>query len=152
MSPRAVAPREEAKGRRRSARESRSRRAVPIAERGAATVDFVLVSVLVIILFLAALQLGLTLHVRNTLIAYAGEGARLAARADSTPRAGVQRTRELISAGLSPRFASDVHASTETVGGTQVVRVRVRAPLPVVGLLGPSGRLEVSGRAYAERQ
>lgn len=121
-------------------------------ERGAAAVDFVLVSVLVIVLFLAALQLGLTLHVRNTLIACAAEGARLGARADAAPGAGVGRTRELISTGLSPRFAGDVRATTESVGGVQVMRVRVVAPLPVVGLLGPGGRLDVSGRAYLERQ
>lgn len=122
------------------------------AERGAAAVDFVLVSVLVLVLFLAALQLGLALHVRNTLVASAAEGARLGASANATPGAGVQRTRELISSGLSPRFATDVRSTTETVGGAQVVRVRVRAPVPVVGLLGPSGRLDVSGRAYLERQ
>ena len=38
--------------------------------------DFVLVSGLVSLLFLAVLQVGLALHIRNTLIACASEGAR----------------------------------------------------------------------------
>ena len=45
-------------------------------EAGAAVADFALVSGLVSLLFLAVLQVGLALHIRNTLIACASEGAR----------------------------------------------------------------------------
>ncbi|HYN30250.1 MAG TPA: TadE/TadG family type IV pilus assembly protein [Dermatophilaceae bacterium] len=114
--------------------------------------DFVLVSTLVLVLLVAVLQLGLALHIRNTLISCASEGARLGARADSTPAAGAARTRELAAASLSPRFARDVSAVVTTAGGVEVVAVRVRAPLPVIGLLGPDGDLAVVGRAFRERQ
>jgi hypothetical protein len=34
----------------------------------------------------------------------------------------------------------------------RVVEVRVIAPLPVIGPIGPSGALTVSGRAFSEEQ
>jgi hypothetical protein len=121
-------------------------------ERGSAVAEYVMVSGLVVLLFTAVLQLGLVLHVRNTLISCASEGARLGARADAAPGMGAARARELIGASLSERYADDVSVGTGVVGGVQVVEVRVRAPFPVIGLLGPDGRLDVTGRAFQERQ
>ena len=121
-------------------------------DRGAAVADFVLVSVLVLVLFLAVVQLGLALFTRNVLISCAAEGARYGARADSTPGQGVARTQALISTSLSPSYARRVTARVRVEGGVRVVEVRVVAPLPVVGLLGPDGSVDVTGRAFAERQ
>ncbi len=121
-------------------------------ERGSAVVDFALVSVLVLALFLAVLQLGFALHVRNTLISCASEGARYGARADAEPGDGTARTRELVTASLSARYAADVTAGVAVVAGARVVTVRVRAPLPVFGPLGISGGLDVTGRAFEEDQ
>ena len=120
-------------------------------EDGAAVADFAMVSGLLALLFVAVLQLGVALHVRNTLISCASEGARLGARADATPADGVARARLLISRSISTSYARDVSAGTETVDGVQVVVVRVHAPLPVIGLLGPHD-LDVAGRAFAESQ
>ena len=83
-----------------------------------------MVSGLVVLLFTAVLQLGLVLHVRNTLISCASEGARLGARADAAPGMGATRARELIGASLSERYADDVSVGTGVVGGVQVVEVR----------------------------
>ena len=121
-------------------------------ERGAAVADFTLVSVLVVGLFLAVFQLGLALHTRNTLISCASEGARLGARADAVPGQGVSRTQALISASLSSRYARHVTSRQTVVGGVRVVEVRVVAPVPVLGLLGPADRLDVVGRAFLEAQ
>lgn len=121
-------------------------------ERGAAVTDFALTSGLVTLVFLGVVQLGLALHVRNTLLMCASEGARVAARADARPDDGVARARELIETGLSGHYARDVSATQATVGGVAVVEVRVRAPLPVLGPLGPDGALDVVGRAFQERQ
>lgn len=125
---------------------------LPRDERGAAVADFVMVSVLVVVLFLAVFQLGVTLHTRNTLISCASEGARLGARADAVPGQGVARTEALISQSLSPAYARSVSASESVVNGVRVVQVRVVAPIPVIGLLGPSNRLDVVGRAFLESQ
>jgi hypothetical protein len=122
------------------------------AERGAAVADFTMVSVLVVALFLAVVQLGLALHTRNTLISCASEGARLGARADAVAGQGVSRTEALISESLSPRYARHVTSRESVVAGVRVVEVRVVAPIPVLGLLGPSDRLDVVGRAFLEAQ
>lgn len=121
-------------------------------ERGSAVADFVMVSGLVALLFLAVFQVGLALHIRNTLIACAAEGARLGARADAVPEDGAARARALIGDSLSPRFARGVTADVVGTGGVRVVVVEVLAPLPVIGPLGPEGRMRVVGRAFLESQ
>ncbi|WP_240917528.1 TadE/TadG family type IV pilus assembly protein [Phycicoccus sp. HDW14] len=121
-------------------------------ERGAAVADFAMVSVLVLAIVLALLQLGLALHARNTLISCASEGARAGARADAVPGQAVARTQELVSASLSPRYARSVSSREAVVDGVRVVEVRVVAPVPVLGLLGPEGSIDVVGRAFAEDQ
>lgn len=111
-----------------------------------------MVTALVVFLFVAVFQLGLVLHIRNTLISCASEGARLGARADATPGVGADRARELIAASLADGYAENVTVGTGVVGGVRVVEVHVRAPFPVIGLLGPDGQLDVTGRAFLERQ
>ncbi len=127
-------------------------RTAPRSERGAAVADFAMVSLLVLVLFVALLQLGLALHVRNTLVSCASEGARYGARADALPGQAVARTEELVSASLSARYARSVTQRESVVDGVRVVEVRVVAPVPVLGLLGPGGRLHVVGRAFLEDQ
>jgi hypothetical protein len=118
---------------------------------GAAVVDFVLVGALLSLVFVAVVQLAVTLHVRNTLIDAATEGARHGARAGAGPQDAVRRTRELIDAGLSPRYAEDVTAATAAFDGVLTVEVRVRAPLPLLGMFGVGRVVDVSGHALAER-
>lgn len=121
-------------------------------ERGAAIADFAMVSVLVLVLFLMVVQLGLALHARNTLISCASEGARLGARADALPGQAVSRTQMLITESLSARYARSVTTREALVGGVRVLEVRVVAPIPVIGLLGPDESLDVVGRAFLESQ
>lgn len=111
-----------------------------------------MVGALLVVVFLGAFQVGFALFVRNSLTAYAVEGARYGARADSTPEAGAERTRLLIRDALPKGYADDVTASETVQGGARVVTVRVRAQVPVLGPFGPSGSLQVSGRAYSEAQ
>jgi Flp pilus assembly protein TadG len=119
-------------------------------DQGSAVVEFVLVSALLVTLFLAIGQLALALHVRNTLVAAASEGARYGADADRTPADGADRTRELIRQSLSDAFADDVTATYADLDGVPVVTVEVHARLPLVGWLGPARALVVSGHAYEE--
>lgn len=111
-----------------------------------------MVGALVVLLFLAAFQVGFALFVRNTLIADAAEGARYGARADASPAMGAERARALIRQGLPDGYAQQVGATTVREGGALVVRVTVDAPLPVIGPFGPSQSLSVTGRAYEEAQ
>jgi len=120
------------------------------SEQGAAVVDFVLVLVVLIPLFLGILQVALVLHVRNTLVAAASEGARYAATVDRAPGAGAARTRQQISGALAARFAREVTAGAATVHGAPGVEVSVTADVPPLGLWGPAVRLHVSGHAVEE--
>jgi Flp pilus assembly protein TadG len=119
-------------------------------EQGAAVVDFVLVLVVLVPLFLGILQVGLVLHVRNTLTAAASEGARFAATADRGLDAGVARTRAQIRGALADRFAEAVTARSVEVDGVPAVRVEVRADVPPLGLLGPGVPVRVAGHAVEE--
>jgi len=119
-------------------------------ERGAAVVDFVLVLVVLLPLFLGILQVGLVLHVRNTLTAAASEGARYAATADEPLAAGVGRTREQIAGALAGRFARDVSVRPVLVAGAPGVEVDVTAAVPALGLWGPAVVVHASGHAIEE--
>jgi Flp pilus assembly protein TadG len=119
-------------------------------DAGAAVVDFVLVLVVLVPLFLGILQLGLVLHVRNTLTSAASEGARYAATADRPAAAGADRTRSQIRGVLAGRYADRVSAGQVTVGGAPGVRVDVDAEVPALGLWGPAVALHVSGHAVEE--
>ncbi|RXZ69088.1 TadE/TadG family type IV pilus assembly protein [Agromyces albus] len=119
-------------------------------ERGSAVAEFTLVGVLLTVLALAVVQLALALHVRNTLLDAAAEGARYASLAGSSAGDGVARTQDLISTAISAEYAQDVAAAHSSIGGVPVVAVTVRATLPVIGLLGLERGLEVTGHAAVE--
>ena len=119
-------------------------------DAGSAVVEFVLVSILVVVLLLAVVQLGMALHIRNTLVSAAGEGARFAAAADRYPEDGAEHTRVLIRQSLPDSYADQVSARYAVVGGVPTVEVEVQADLPVFGWLGPSGVLRVTGHAMEE--
>ena len=119
-------------------------------DRGAAVVDFVLVVVVLVPLFLGLVQVALVLHVRNTLTAAASEGARYAATIDRPPAAGAARTRAQISQALAGRFARQVVARPALVHGAPGVEVDVTADVPPLGIWGPALRITVSGHAIEE--
>ncbi len=120
------------------------------ADTGAAVVDFALLMMLVVPLVLGVIQLGLVLHVRNTLTAAASEGARYAGTIDRGPEDGVARTRQVINGALAERYASQVNAVFTSVDGYPGVVVRVDAQVPALGLFGPSVHIEVAGHAVRE--
>lgn len=116
-------------------------------ERGSAVVDFVLVGALLTLFFLAIVQLALVLHVRNTLIDAAASGARYGTLADRTAADARDRTAQLIGSALTPEFARDVSTAETSFAGVRTLEVTIRAPLPVIGLIGPRELLEVKGHA-----
>lgn len=121
-------------------------------ERGSAVVDFVLVLVVLVPVFLGVLQVALVLLVRNTLASAASEGARYAATLDRGPADGAARTREQIDGAISGRFAQDVAAHPTLVDGAPGVEVVVHATVPALGLGGPGISFTVSGHAVEEQR
>ena len=128
--------------------EALRRRAVD--ERGSAVAEFTMVGALLTVLTLSVLQLGLALHIRNTVQDAAAEGARFAALADNTPADGVRRTTELIELAIDGDFAQNVTVHRGAWQGHPAVTITVRTRLPVMGLIGFDGALEVSGHAAVE--
>jgi Flp pilus assembly protein TadG len=123
-------------------------------ERGSAVVDFVLVSVLVVVLLLAVLQLAVYVHVRNVVTASAQEGARYAANADVDSVLGAARTAEIVGRATSPRTADGLSCSSaEEVDATGLTLVVVHCTGSVPTLLASLGDLlpvDVTGRAVKE--
>lgn len=118
-------------------------------DRGSAVAEFTMVAGLLVVLVLSVMQLSLALHVRATVADAAAEGARHASLVGADASAGVMRTRQLITTAIGARYAEHVSASTATVAGLETIEIRVTAPLPVFGLIGPTG-LEVTGHAPVE--
>lgn len=119
------------------------------SDRGNATVDFALVTPLLLVITLAVMQLTMFLYVRMTLTSAAAEGARAAALAGSNPLAGEQRARDLVAGTLASDVVQAVQVRREVQDGLSVLTVSIDARMPLLGLFGPSG-LVVSGRALAE--
>jgi hypothetical protein len=119
-------------------------------DEGSAPVEFVLVGALLTLLVLSVLQLGLALHVRNTVTDAAAEGARFASLGGATLDEGVERTRALIAAALGPGYRVEVSARIGDSLGARVAEIGVSAPLPVLGLVGFEHGLEVTGHAPLE--
>lgn len=119
-------------------------------ERGAAVAEFTLVTGLLVLLVLGIAQVGLAIHVRNTVVACAAEGARLAANADRGPADGAALTRRLIAQALSEAMVGEVAARHVPSPAGRNVRVDVVTRLPLIGLVGPSRTLSVSAHALEE--
>jgi Flp pilus assembly protein TadG len=123
-------------------------------ERGSAVVEFVLVSLLIVMLLLAVLQIAVYVHVRNVVTASAQEGARYAANADVDSTAGAGRTVEVVARATSEQTAQGLACtSAEEIDATGLTLVVVRCSGSVPSLLAALGNLlplEVTGRAVKE--
>jgi Flp pilus assembly protein TadG len=123
-------------------------------ERGSAVVDFVMVSILVVTLLLAVLQVAVYVHVRNVVTASAQEGARYAANADVDSTVGAARTVEVVARATSVQTAAGLSCTSgeeADASGLTVVVVRCSGSVPaLLASLGNLLPLEVTGRAVKE--
>jgi Flp pilus assembly protein TadG len=131
----------------RRTRQSTGRRA---DERGSAIVDFALISVVLLPMFFAILQVALIWHVRTTLTSAASEGARFGAAFGNTPDDARRRTVDVIDESFGRKIDDDVTASQSSSGGQPIVTVTVRADVPVLAFWGPTVSVRVEGHAIKE--
>jgi len=125
----------------------------PRGERGSSVVEFVLVTVLVLFLFLLVAQVGLVLHARNVLVAAAAEGARYGANADRADEDGAARALQVVADSLPGGVAASAqaHAGPRPAGADpQVVDIVLSSDLPVVFLAVGPLHLTVHGHALKE--
>lgn len=118
-------------------------------DRGSAVIEFVLVAPLLALVGLAVLQLVLALHVRSTLTAAAGEGARVAALIGVDPMMGERRARDVLAGNLAADAVADVRVAQVVLRGSRMIEVTIDARLPLLGMLGPRV-LSVTGHAVQE--
>ena len=113
-----------------------------------------MVSMLIVALLLAVLQVAVYVHVRNVVTASAQEGARYAANADVDSAAGAARTVEVVARATSTQTAEGLACtSAEEVDASGLTLVVVRCSGSVPSLLAALGNLlplEVTGRAVKE--
>lgn len=121
-----------------------------MSERGSAVAEFTLVVSLLVMLVLGIAQVGMAIHVRNTVVACAAEGARLAANADRDVADGVALTQRLIASALSPAMVGDVRGRHVPSPAGLDVQIEVSTRLPMVGLAGPARSLTVTAHAVEE--
>lgn len=99
-------------------------------------IDLVLVSVLLIGLLFAVLQVAIYFYARNVAAASAADAARYAAAEGVDPRAGPLRAAALIRRGLDAADAAAVHCTGATGrdrrSGLEVVTVRCRGRIRAV--------------------
>lgn len=80
-------------------------------DAGAAVVDFVLMSLLLVLLLLGVLQTAIYFYARNVIAASAADAARYAAAEGIDPAAGGPRAEQLIRAGLDDADAAAIHCA-----------------------------------------
>jgi hypothetical protein len=118
-------------------------------DEGAAVVEFVLISGLLLMLFLGVVQVGLVLHMRNVITANAAEGARYAANAGVDPSAGGPRADALTARSLSSRVAGSIRCTGASDG--DLVAVSCDGQLPLSFLPIGSVHLHAVGHAMKEQ-
>ncbi|UYQ78642.1 pilus assembly protein [Glutamicibacter sp. JL.03c] len=106
-----------------------------------------MIMTLLVLIAMTLIQLALALHVRNTLIDAAANGARYGALANRSAADAQDRTQHLITESLHAGFAGNVGVRTAQIGESQVITVSVDTRVPLVGLLPNGWDLHVQGEA-----
>ena len=105
-------------------------------DEGAAVVEFVMMTLLLVLLLFAVLQLAVFMYARNIVAASAAAGARYGANAGIEPDAGADKANSLVATGLTHAAARRISCTaTETrdaESGVRVVQVRCAGSVPMV--------------------
>jgi hypothetical protein len=118
-------------------------------ERGAAVVEFVLVSAVAVALAMALAQLGLFLWERNALMGSLSEGVRVAATEGRSVADGRRVATELLRRSAGGRVADAVPIHGEDRGGLVVLRAEGTLPSFVPGVPGLPVRM--TARMHEEK-
>ena len=116
-------------------------------QQGIATIEFVAVVWVFMVVVLGAAQFGLWWHAQHVVLAAAQDAARLAAAEDGTPAAGRARALDLLHAGLG-RDAAGATVQVQRDGelASATVTGRLQPLLP----FGDGIRLRATAHSFAE--
>lgn len=116
-------------------------------------VEFLLISVLLVLLLFGVLQVAALYYVRSVTSAAAADGARYAANADVQPGEGGAKATSLISRGLGRGMAAHLGCSgqAERQGGLPVAAVRCQGRIRSLLLpIGAFVRVDVTARSLKD--
>ena len=115
-----------------------------------------MVSILVVALVLAVIQVALYLHAHNVMAASAAEGARYGANAGVDARAAAPKAEQIARAALGGPVSAGLRCTSGEVAGLdglRLVQVSCRAPGPqVLGWLQGVLDIDVRARSVKEGQ
>lgn len=105
---------------------------------GAAVVEFVMISVLLVLLLFGVLQVGVFFYARNIVAASAADAARYAAAAGVPPSAGGPRAERLIADGLGSTdgIRCTGRAGVDPESNLPVTTVECRGTVPALFVPG----------------
>lgn len=124
-----------------------SKQAKRESQLGSAAVEFVLISLPLVLLAVTSMAIALNSFVSIVIRDSAIEGARFAALADQNSAAGCLRAQQLINVALAGKFVPKV--SCQSFDGLEEVVV-VHGQLQVFGFLSGVRELSATGRAPRE--
>ncbi|MHA3704307.1 TadE/TadG family type IV pilus assembly protein [Jatrophihabitans sp. YIM 134969] len=153
---RSAMPSTRSRTRRRSSAVARLRRRCA-DDTGAAVAEFAMISVLLVFLLFAVLQVALLFYVRTVVASSAADGARYAGAADVPTADGAGRASALIADGLTAGVAAQVPcAATDEVdpdSGLPTVLVRCQGDIASVFLpIGAFVHIDASSRVLSEQR
>ena len=126
------------------------------AERGSAVVEFSLITVLLLMLLFAVLQVAAVYYVRSVAGASAADGARYAANANVDPAEGARRASDEIGHGLGGALAGGLPCAGEVVpdpaSDLRIARVHCRGRIRSLLLpLGGFVEIRVTGQSFKDQ-
>lgn len=122
-----------------------------IHERGSAAVDFILISVPMLLISVSAITFCLGSFAQVVVRDAAIEGARFAALADQDAAAGCSRARQQVLSALGAVSAKfECRSLTDSTAGLQIIEVIM--PIRMLGIITTSVQLRGVGRAPIELQ
>lgn len=122
------------------------------ADGGSAIVEFVLVSVPLVLLSLSIIGLSLASYTRLVLIDAAVEGAHYAALADQTDESGCAKAKEVFTKALAGAGALRVTCSRSQGDGATFAQVTLATNIPGLGLIPFGNEIRATSKAFSEIQ
>lgn len=111
--------------------------------QGQGTIEFAIVSAVILLLFVAAIQIGIVLHARTVLAGAVQDGARVASARHGTADEGVSRTQQLLVASLG---AAGRDAAVSGYDNGDVVSIEARMEWALIIPWINNGRLPLRAR------
>ena len=130
-------------------RAARRDRLVTILGRASAATEAAIVFPIVLIAAIGLMQFAIYRHATNVVVGAVQDGVEVAARADYTIQDGVDRTQELLQAGLGPTATA---ITVQGIDGTDEVGIQATGQLQLIIPWAGSATLPLSYRAIESKE